>query len=87
MRVREHLLVPCLRREARVEEEARGRDEHDLGADLVRSIHELVVDRGVAGTLTLRFFLIGGLPMTTSNFLAISVVSSISSTIARAPRW
>ena len=57
--ISQHLLVPRLRREACVEQEACWRDQHSLVADLVGSVHEQVVDRGVTCASPLCLFLVG----------------------------
>ena len=57
--VGEHLLVPRLGREARVEQEACRGDEHGLLPDLVGRVHEQVVDGRVAGALALGLLLVG----------------------------
>ncbi len=53
----EHLLVPCLRREARVEEKACGSDENRLLCHLVGRIHEEMVDGSVTCTRASGLFL------------------------------
>ncbi len=59
MLVRQHLGVPGFRGLACVREEPRGCDDNNLSTNLVRGIHEEVVNRLIAATLTSRFAHVG----------------------------